>query len=98
MVSSSMNQVLGMVVIAIWGLTSLFGLSATAVAERAGAQYESDRLKFRDGPVCMCANELTEKDIRNAQQQEKAAPKWDPSHREIPANGSNEGQSPIEPQ
>ncbi len=38
-------------------------ISQTPIKEIADKPRKSSRLKFRDGPICMCSNGFSEKDI-----------------------------------
>lgn len=56
-------------------ITSLLLLGGSVCAAESGNTSQSPRLKFKDGPVCMCSEGLTEKDIRAAMESEQAADK-----------------------
>lgn len=45
-------------------ITGMLFLSATVHAVEDGNKNKPPRLKFKNGPVCMCTDGLSEKDIR----------------------------------
>ena len=57
--------------------SSIFLLCGSVFAAESSNKSKSPRLKFKDGPVCMCSEGLTEKDIRAAMESEKAADEKD---------------------
>ena len=54
-------------------ITGTLLLSVTAHAVEDGNYIKPPRLKFKDGPVCMCTDGLSEKDIRLTRIPEQAA-------------------------
>jgi hypothetical protein len=45
-------------------IAGILMLSGTAHAVEDGSKKKPPRLKFKNGPVCMCTDGLSEKDIR----------------------------------
>jgi hypothetical protein len=54
-------------------ITGMLLLAAPVDAVEKSNAGQSPRLKFKNGPVCMCTDGLSEKDIRAAREREQTA-------------------------
>lgn len=53
-------------------MLALLAITSGAYAAEPMPERDGPRLKFKNGPLCMCSGGLTEEDIRNAERRRRS--------------------------